>query len=525
MAKLSKLLSGLSFFYTFKNAKKNKSMKDDTTFDVLQYKNVRSFSKETQNFINLVTIQEDIKPVGSQKFSVARYPGDIDLMEVVEHCCTIDDATRKIAKSIQKIARDIKETTNIYMGDFKTGLDIRYLPLRNAMGEINEYGKIINYDSDKIQNILVRLRKKRLITNHDFSKLTRLIVKKPSAYQWTTLFKLAKKYWVIRWSIDEVIEGKKELGIKLAEKKTMTLEEALRFKTVTKLDLWAPVDGRFTEITNFLSISYMNKNGKVIPVSPGLARYLERMIGDIKHYGDKKLDSYKPMKMAKRMWALAVYIDDKKVLRKLYPLFSSGASMLYQIDAEIEVLIAMLEDESISREIIEDGTYEMIRTQVDQFKMRMSQIYDMVLNDEFLYTIVDDITRTDEREFIIRKLKEFRESVSEDINTYSEEYLEKVGLLDIDYYDHLLKEKELKAQQRRKNKDREVHKEELKQKIKSKTRKILKKSSPKKSSPRKSSPKKTSPKKSSPKKTSPKKSSPKKTSPKKSSPKKTSPKK
>ena len=452
MNKLNKLLSGTALLFTFKNGKKPKSMKDDATFDVLQYKNAQSFSKETQNFINLVTIQEDIKPVGSQKFKVARYPGDIDLMEEVEHCCTIEDATKKIAKSIQKIARDIKETTNIYMGDFKAGLDVRYIPLRNAMGEINEYGKVINYDPERLQNILIKLRNKRLITNHDFTKLTRLVVKKPSAYQWTTLFKISKEYWVLRWSIDEVIEGKKDLGIKIAEKKTMTLESALRYNTITKLDLWAPVDGRFTEITNFINISYMNKQGKVIPVSPGLARYMERMIGDIKHYGDKTLDSYLPMKMAKRMWALAVYIDDKKVLRKLYPLFSSGASMLYQIDAEIETLIAMLEDESISREIIEDGTYEMIRTQVDQFKMRMSQIYDMVINDEFLYTVVDDITRTDEREFIIRKLKEFRESVSGDINTYSEEYLEKVELLNVDYYDYLLKEKEVKAQERRKKK-------------------------------------------------------------------------
>ena len=148
--------------------------------------------------------------------------------------------------------------------------------------------------------------------------------------------------------------------------------------------------------------------------------------------------------------------------------------MLYQIDAEIETLIAILEDESISREIIEDGTYEMIRTQVDQFKMRMSQIYDMVLNDEFLYTIVDDITRTDEREFIIRKLKEFRESVSSDITTYSEEYLQKVGLLNVDYYDYLLKEKELKAQKLKKKREREEFKKELKTKVKSKTKKILK---------------------------------------------------
>lgn len=474
MEKLSKLLSGTALLYTFKNAKKSKSMKDDATFDVLQYKNARSFSKETQNFINLVTIQEDIKPVGSQKFKVARYPGDIDLLEEVEHCCTLEQATKKIAKSIQEIARDIKETTNIYMGDFKAGIDTRYTSLRDAMGEINEYGKVVGYDAKKIQNILIRLRNKRLITNADFTKLTRLVIKKPSAYEWTTLFKIAKEYWIIRWNIDEVIEGKKDLGLKIAEKKMITLEEALRYKTITKLDLWAPVDGRFTEITNFISINYMNKQGKVIRVSPSLARYMERMIGDIKHYGDKNLDSYKPMKMAKRMWALAVYIDDKKVLRKLYPLFSSGASMLYQIDAEIETLIAILEDESISREIIEDGTYEMIRTQVDQFKMRMSQIYDMVLNDEFLYTIVDDITRTDEREFIIRKLKEFRESVSSDITTYSEEYLQKVGLLNVDYYDYLLKEKELKAQKLKKKREREEFKNELKTKVKSKTKKILK---------------------------------------------------
>lgn len=435
---LSSLKGGSGLFFTLSNG----HLKDgEKVFDVLQYKNPKAFSKETRTYIDLVSIQEGINPVGSAKFKIAKYPGDIDLMEVVEYCCTLDDATKKIAEEIQKIARNIKNTPLVYLGDFKAGLDDRYIELQEVIGELNEYGDIINHNREKFKKLIKKYREKKLITKEDFKILTKLFPDNMSSASWTQLYNYCRDFWIIRWNIDELIKGEKQIGIKIAKKKKMTLKEALKYKTICKLDLWAPVDGHYTEITNFFLTNYMDGEGESIAIAPPLTGYLSRIVGDIKHYGDPALNSYNPMKMAKRMWAIAVSINDQKTLNKIYPLFASGPSILYQIDAEIETLIAILEDKTIEKEIYKDGTIEIMKKQIDHFKMRISLIYDIPIKEDVFFTIIDDIVNTyEETFFVIKKLGELSEQLTKVVSKYTEKYLESVSLLDKDHYDYLLRD-------------------------------------------------------------------------------------
>ena len=229
------------------------------------------------------------------------------------------------------------------------------------------------------------------------------------------------------------------VGIKIAKKNKIKLKDALSHKTVCKLDLWAPVNGRFIEITNFFITSYMDKNGNSYPISPPLGRYKERLITDIKHYGDKGLESYNPLKMAKRMWAIAVSIGDQKTLRLIYPLFHHGASILYQIHAEIETIIEMLSEKKIEAEIIRDGSLEIIIKQVEGFKHRISVIFDMEIYEDLIFSIVDDVVMSDTNyHFIIQKLNHLASILSEAFTDASKTYLENVNLLNPDYYDYLL---------------------------------------------------------------------------------------
>ena len=363
----SSLENGSGLFFTFTNAEETPG--GDAVFDILRNRNPRSFSRDTQSILELITIQEgEINPVGSQRYTVARYPGDIDLMEPIEYCCSLNSVTAKIAKGISKIAKGIKSTPQCYLGDFKAGIDFRYIELRDNIGDIDESGEVKGYKYTALKKVLIKLRTKKLITNADFKEINDLSTKKISISKWTILYKFCRKFWIIRWYLDELIAGEKMIGIKIAKKKKIMLKEALSHKTVCKLDLWAPVNGKFIEITNFFITSYMDKNGDSYPISPPLGRYKERMITDIKHYGDKSLDSYNPLKMAKRMWALAVSIGDQKTLKKVYPLFHHGASILYQINAEIETIIEMLNDTKIENELIADGSLEIIIKQIELLK-------------------------------------------------------------------------------------------------------------------------------------------------------------
>ena len=185
----------------------------------------------------------------------------------------------------------------------------------------------------------------------------------------------------------------------------------------------------------------MNTKGESILISPKLEDYRKQIIGDIKHYGDKTLDTYKPLKMAKRIWAIAVSIGDQKTLKKIYPLFSSGASILYQIDAEIETIIEVLSDMSIRKELIKDNSLEIIIKQIESFKSRITEIYDMELYEDLIFSIIDDIIESDiNYYFIIKKLKQLSKILTDDFNEAGETYLKNVKLLNINYYDYLLED-------------------------------------------------------------------------------------
>ena len=429
---------GTCLFFTFENAEETPG--GDKVFNVLQFRNPKSFSKETQNYLNLITIQEDVNPVGSQKFKVARYPGDIDLMETIEYCCSLNTATQKIAKSISKMAKLIDQTKKIYLGDFKAGLDDRYIRLKENLGEINEYSEIEGYDYKELKEITRCLREKRLITNQDFKEINDLLVDRISISKWTILYKFCRDFWIIRWSLNELIAGKKLMGLKIAEKKHIKLSEALKHRTVCKLDLWAPINNRYMEVTNFFLTSYMDKSGESIAISPPLGRYKEHIITDIKHYGDDDMGAYNPLKMAKRIWALAVSIGDQKTLKKIYPLFSSGASALYQIDAEIETIIFMLEKKSIEKKIKKDKTMRIIKDQIDGFKSRISDIYDMEIDEDLLFSMIDDIVESNQNYFIVKKLKQLTKIIFEYHKDGAETYLKNANLLNINKYDYLLED-------------------------------------------------------------------------------------
>ena len=295
------LMGGVGLYYVVTDSKKT-SRGSGNKFDVLQYRNPNSYSKSTKDLINLVTIQEDINPVGSQKFKVARYPGDIDIMEPIKECCSETGVINGVAKSIKKIAQIIRDTPKVYLGDFKAGLDDRY---GIDIGEVNAYDKVIGYNRESVIEALDNLYDLNLLNSDELGQAFNLITKRFSRKSWEKLQKFVKKYHVVRWNLDELISGKKQIGPE-NNSITLTLKDALKVETITKLDLWAKVDGRYTEITNFFLMSYYDSEGNENPISPPLTGYNERIIKDLKHYGQGTY--YQPLKMAKRLWALAEHL-------------------------------------------------------------------------------------------------------------------------------------------------------------------------------------------------------------------------
>lgn len=312
------LLSGGLMLY---NIAANNMQSGKQEYDIYRQRTMSGLSQDTQNVIKLITFSDSTEPVGSFKYKVHRYPGDIDIFEPVKICCDREKALTEITRELKDIAQKVKRSKTIYWGDFKAGLDMMFTP-----EDRNNY--------------------------------------------------------IVRWSADEVIKGQK----RIASGTILTLKEAITHKTVIKLDLWAPVNGNYTEITNFFLFIATDGNGHDEVLNAPLGDRIESLNHDIDKYRSK--EHWNPLKLAKRLWNKALYQKDHKMTRKLYPLFSTGAAMINQVAGECETLALMYRMIKPS----ELPTNKMNR-QIDGFKRRINDAVeiDIPMN---IYTDIERIKAT-----------------------------------------------------------------------------------------------------------------------------------
>lgn len=429
------ILLGSALYFSINEAKKKSKKSKKETF-ITKYKNPNSFSKRTKNLINLVTAKNDINPVGSQKFKIHRYPGDIDLFEPVKYCCNFDDAMTFIIRDIKKIATQLKKKKTTYLGDFKAGIDSRY---QLSVGSINNMNKVIGYDKKIIIKELKNLEDEKLITKKQKEEILKELPpnSKIDSRLWYKFEKFYRKYYIIRWNLDELILGKKNIGFHKGIKE-LTLKEALTHDSIVKIDIWALINERYIEITNFFLLAYKDKNDKETVINMELSNYYESLIKDIKHY----YEIGKYMKASKRAWALGTNILDNKLLLKLYPLYTSSIGMLYQLSAEIETLIMIFEKIELSKLPL-----NKIINQIDDFKMRITMIFDLDLNENKMFKLIEEILIDYEKNKSKMKIDKTINNLNilmNDVNEIVEEqtflFLKKVKLENLpDYFDKLLK--------------------------------------------------------------------------------------
>ena len=539
------LALGTALFFTTGNIiNKNKSKKQNSDLDkrtkfVLTLRNPKSYSKTIRKIIDLITIENDVYPVGSQQYKIHGYPSDIDLMEKIKVCCDIVDTIGYVAKHLKKIAKRIKTTDRIYLGDFKAGVDDRF---DHEIGWINLNNKLVGfkpkaikqklYDSytygfyTTIQNIkeleyidnpvfedfFNSLRNKQIVVGGEKNKLgdwydknktdkhninqsdykfwekylkkcpkqftwvdkqiqylnifnktktsgllsqeeySKLIILLPNnskdIHKWEKFRDEYRKFLVFRWNIDELIAGEKIVKRKNTTMK-VSLKSALLHESVVKLDVWAKVNNNYIEITNYLLLMYLDKKGNPKYVNTPMGDYIQKLIYDINHY--TKSENPKYMKAAKRIWSIAVHQEDKDMLNKLYKLFSSDASVLYQISAEIETIIDMFN-------ILSHPPFDEIIDQIERFKNRINVVYNISTftkeEENEIYTFIDDaidifnnnkntIYKKSKNKYcdkIIKILKFIMEKLDTNVNLYTMDYLKK-NKIKIDIYNKYIDKK------------------------------------------------------------------------------------
>lgn len=291
----------------------------------------KPITTDIQKVVELVTYQMGILPVGTFKYQIFKYPSDIDIFEEIETCCDFVNAKITAANNIQQIIQKIVNNKDAIFIDFKAGYDLRF---KIQTGIIND--EIIGYYPEIIKRDINNLFEAGLLSRNEKDKLIYLVKEEPNVFDVITLNEALRSYWVIRWTIEEILLGYKFLPGNLR----IYLDDAVSQGSIVKLDIINYLEGRYTEISNFFLIAMKDKFGKRIILSEEFGEYGQSLLMDVYKYWVNN-----PLKSVKRLWMWLAFKQQFCQLTQFRELFESDIALYSQISGDLEVAIELLKPE------------------------------------------------------------------------------------------------------------------------------------------------------------------------------------
>src|SRR5271170_3174251 len=365
-----------------------KALHDDN-LNVIKMKPVESFTNDIQHAIKtLVNKLDDSQVFGSFMYRAQSFPGDLDIHEIVDICCSPEDATKRMASILKKVVKRVKKTRGYYFSEVKSGNDERF---------------IVDPDEPDYLQKIKDLHHQGLLDDEEFNKLKYASITKDDDEK-ELIKEDIRQLYVLRWTEKEILQGYKILR----GGKKITLAQSMNMKAHIKIDILAPINGKYIEVTNFFILGYYDKNGDHALINSDDFDYVKGLLDQIKKLSSKAF--FNPFKLAKRMWGLARHLKNKKLLDILTPLMQSGIARMNQIKSEIEVIQLILEK-------VKSPPLATLKKQIDDFKSRLSYVYDIVLSDIPIYDMIDKIVNGKmSKEKIIKSLEIIKETLKKEVS-------------------------------------------------------------------------------------------------------------
>ena len=117
--------------------------------EFLKEKDINDYSSKVKKIFNFLTIAGEYRVIGSASLKKIKYFSDYDLDELLKDYHPDDNIYTKIYKSFKKKFIDAKKDPNIFITDFKCGMDSNGDPLRWSYDDMMK-GYKINENGDKV---------------------------------------------------------------------------------------------------------------------------------------------------------------------------------------------------------------------------------------------------------------------------------------------------------------------------------------------------------------------------------------
>lgn len=345
--------------------------------NIIEKKPEQSINNNVKKIINLISFKTD-KPqiLGSAGLKSSLYSADIDLFSVIE-LDSIDPRTQ-IYNEFKKIINNINKNNNVYLIDFKCGLDDQLYQDLNSVEEIKNF-----YDEKKS---LLNNEQKRMI-----NKINNL----------DELKEYTRMIYTLRWNLVEINRGYKILY----PKRQKTFIDSIDDKTIIKLDIIALINCKFIEMSNIFE--FYNKEGKVLNIKQ--TNIFNRIIDDIKSL--KKNKQY--MKMFKRYFSLAKIQKKINLLESLIKLFNSNLGLIYKVKSDFKTLIDLMN--------LNNPPMKEIFNNIQMLKSQLGNVYEYQL-DNSIFSKIDDIEKGKTKKIIIKRLSFIVDYLNDFVNKHTYDY-------------------------------------------------------------------------------------------------------
>lgn len=303
---------------------------------------------------------------GSYSYKRQLYAQDIDLLETDIEDINLDNAVNKLEAKLNVVFGTISNTPGFYFSEFKAGLDERY---NINVGELVE-GIFTRVNPVQFMQKIMLLSNQGLINKKDIDTLFNIYNKvEVTADDYDIAFNILRNYRVLRWTLPELLEGKKRLKGGLI----MTLNQALHYNSTIKIDLISYIDNRFVEVTNFI-IFVLKKGDELIVLNDkqnAITNIKQNTVEGLQKEIDKVFFStmfFNPFKGIKRLWSLGRQYNDLTMIQYLNTIISGDISSLYQKKGNIDTIINVYE------KYVEKSPVHEMMEELDNIKIELDRI-------------------------------------------------------------------------------------------------------------------------------------------------------
>lgn len=352
---------------------------DNEKYKLLTRMSGKLLPRELMKVLNIITINDyeiSLKTppiVGSSAFRSIKYGGDIDLYEIVLlQANDEENAINKIIGFLKQMANRV-EMNKILVSDIKVGIDQEIYKLVEYLGNIDDkafgqvdcfFGVIDGYKRDLFISHLNYLLENNIIDEKYNNYLLEIISKTTtmSGYVYSKLYSLLRKKFILRWTLNDIKNGFKDILNANGTFRRVNLSDALKHDTIVKIDFWndAP-DNRMKEVTVIYNFIWKkNAKGKQNIIGYEFTNYVGAIKNDIIYYSDPSVG--KNTKLLKRMFNFCTYytlnarneknniiIDPTQfyILLKIFEELNKDVWILNKFKADLELLEMALDEEKI----------------------------------------------------------------------------------------------------------------------------------------------------------------------------------